>query len=80
MRLYDHGSFGYLHASICHTGMQQAALCDPYFLLCERVKDSRNRAKVVVLLLKDQVHMYYLCHASFRMFHAANIPNNYYLE
>lgn len=80
VRLDDHRPPGDFTAPVRHSGVQEAVLRDPHFLLRERVEDSRNRPEIVVLLFKNQMNMDYLCHNLICTFYAANIPNNYYLE
>ena len=80
VRLDDHRPPGDFTAPVRHSGVQEAVLRDPHFLLRERVEDSRNRPEIVVLLFKNQMNMDYLCHNLICTFYAANIPNNTYLE
>ena len=80
MRLNDHSPFGDLTASIRHTGVQKAIFVNAYLLIRKHVKDGRNRAEIVVLLLVEQMYMDNLYHNVFGISFVANILNNAYIE
>lgn len=80
VRLNDHSPFGDLTTSISHTGVQKAIFGNAYLFLRKHVKDGRNRAEIVVLLLVEQMYMNNLYHNAFSIFFLANILNSTYIE